>query len=611
MTSSERDAPGLPKLLLALDVLRGQLAQIRLPLDVVRVADSRHSVASALRQFDDYLLPRMRQNAAPLLAVVGGSTGAGKSTLVNSLLGERVTTPGILRPTTRSPVLVHNPHDGHWFSDDRVLPGLARGGSDSSSSLELVASTALPRGLALIDAPDVDSVVDENRSLAAQLLSAADLWLFATTAARYADAVPWQLLQDAARKHTQVALILGRVDPGAEEVEQDLAAMLADQGLAGAPIFMIPERLGSDGLLPETAVGPLARWLAHLAQDEGTRVHVIEATRDGVVDDLIVRSREFAGAIETQNAAAATLAGVVHGAYGHAAEQVRAATSDGALLRGEVLARWQDFVGTGEFFRAVEHRIGRVRDAVTGFFKGGGRQPAVPAQQAISHSLEAVIIDAVQAADERVLRAWQSDPAAATLLADLELAVPVAELRTRVAEQIRGWQGDVLALVGEQAAGKRSTARALSLGVNGLGVSLMIVVFASTGGLTGAELGIAGGTAVLAQRVLEGVFGDDAVRRLTRAAQDQLSLRVQQVLDQEATRFLARVDELGLPAPTGPLLAAADDVESAAQAERHERASRPAIAESVADSTTEGQLRGLDAPVAPSSPDLPDSEARP
>ena len=41
------------------------------------------------------------------------------------------------------------------------------------------------------------------------------------------------------------------------------------------------------------------------------------------------------------------------------------------------------------------------------------------------------------------------------------------------------------------------TARFLSLGVNGLGVALMVVVFAHTGGLTGVEVGVAGGTGVV------------------------------------------------------------------------------------------------------------------
>ena len=125
-----------------------------------------------------------------------GSTGAGKSTLVNSLIGRVVSRPGVIRPTTRSPVLVHNPADLDFFSSDRVLPGLARSfdQANDSSTLQLVAEPTLPQGLALLDAPDVDSVVSENRALASQLLAAADLWLFVTTAARYADAVPWDCL---------------------------------------------------------------------------------------------------------------------------------------------------------------------------------------------------------------------------------------------------------------------------------------------------------------------------------------------------------------------------------------------------------------------------------
>ncbi len=68
--------------------------------------------AGALRaQLDDYVLPRLRSQDAPLLTVVGGSTGAGKSTLVNSIVGQMVSRSGVLRPTTRSPVLVHHPDD--------------------------------------------------------------------------------------------------------------------------------------------------------------------------------------------------------------------------------------------------------------------------------------------------------------------------------------------------------------------------------------------------------------------------------------------------------------------------------------------------------------------
>ena len=104
--------------------------------------------------------------------------------------------------------------------------------------MRLVASAALYPGLALLDAPDIDSVVRANRELATQLLSAADLWLFVTTAARYADAVPWDLLREAAERGTSVAIVLDRVPPEAmEDIRSHLASMLREQGLAGAPLF--------------------------------------------------------------------------------------------------------------------------------------------------------------------------------------------------------------------------------------------------------------------------------------------------------------------------------------------------------------------------------------
>ena len=92
-------------------------------------------------------------------------------------------------------------------------------------------------------------------------------------------------------------------------------------------------------------------------------------------------------------------------------------------------------------------------------------------------------------------------------------------------------------LVSDEGMGKRSRARYLAFGVNGVGVALMIVVFAHTGGLVGAEVGVAGGTAVLAQRILEAVFGDDAVRRLAKRAKTDLDDRVEALMSGELVRF--------------------------------------------------------------------------
>src|SRR5690606_21617084 len=156
-------------------------------------------------------------------------------------------------PTTMSPVLVHHPDDGHWFGQDRLLPELERvsGSTNDPGALQLVPSESVPQGLAILDAPDIDSVEERNRTLAAQLLAAADLWLFVTSAARYADQVPWDFLKAASERSAAVAIVLDRTaDEALETVATHLARMLAARGLKDSPLFTVPERPVSDeGLL--------------------------------------------------------------------------------------------------------------------------------------------------------------------------------------------------------------------------------------------------------------------------------------------------------------------------------------------------------------------------
>ena len=172
------------EMLTALVQLHNVLQEAELPLDVPGAADQRTNRVEVVDQLEDYVIPRLMTIDAPLLTVVGGSTGAGKSTLVNSLVGTRVTEPGVLRPTTRSPVLVHHPDDAHWFGQERILPDLERTDRPTGdpAAIQLVPAESVPAGLAVLDAPDIDSVEERNRTLAAQLLAAADLWLFVTSA---------------------------------------------------------------------------------------------------------------------------------------------------------------------------------------------------------------------------------------------------------------------------------------------------------------------------------------------------------------------------------------------------------------------------------------------
>ena len=86
----------------ALARLREDVATVRLDLELPGAGEARRVRDDLAAQVNDYLLPRLRQMDAPVLMVVGGSTGAGKSTLVNSLVGAVVSAAGVLRPTTRA-----------------------------------------------------------------------------------------------------------------------------------------------------------------------------------------------------------------------------------------------------------------------------------------------------------------------------------------------------------------------------------------------------------------------------------------------------------------------------------------------------------------------------
>jgi hypothetical protein len=550
--------------IVSLERLRASLADAGLDLPLDGAAEHRENAAAAVRQIDDYIRPRLADLDAPLLAVVGGSTGSGKSTIVNALVGTPLTRVGVIRPTTRQPILVHAPADAGWFASDRILPGLARvrgaissagtpasaaGDSPAASrihELMLLAHDAVPASLAIIDAPDIDSVAADNRALATQLLAAADLWVFVTTANRYADAVPWKLLEGAAARSITVAVILNRVPPGAaDEVLPDLTAMLRERDLADAPVFVIEEQPLDDlGMLPPAAVAAPRDWLTAIAGDRAERTRIAARTLGGAIEDLDRRVAQIAEARQAQLDWISGVDAMAAADYQAAVDAVDEATRDGALLRGEVLARWQDFVGTTDFFRKVESWVSRTRDSVAAWIQGRP-SPVVDVETQIETGLHAVVVDEGGRAAAATWAGLQRSAAGRQIAQrHPELARQSTGFGDASAAMIREWQGALLQLVRDNAGNKRIKARVLSAGLNVLTVALMIVVFASTGGLTGGELLIAGGSAVLGQKLLETVFGEDAVRRLATEARRDLQQRVQQLFDAERARVTTALESL-------------------------------------------------------------------
>ncbi|GIG22829.1 hypothetical protein Cch01nite_35530 [Cellulomonas chitinilytica] len=416
-------------LLDAVKDLHRDVERTRFPLDLDGTASARQSRARLVDQLGEHLVPRLTELSAPAVVVVSGSTGAGKSTLVNSLVGREVSQAGVLRPTTRQPVLVHHPLDTELLSHHPVL-----------ESVQVVADENVPRGIALLDAPDLDSVLESNREQAHRLLEAADLWLFVTTAARYGDALPWKVLEAAVERGTSIAMVLNRVPPvSLPTVRGDLLERLRGHGLAGSPLFVVPDLGPHEGLLAPAVVAPVQRWLMMLAGPDRSRT-VIGRTLRGSLAALRPWVDELAEAVQAQADAAVRIGRALDEAVDGPAGQAAASLRGGALADGAVRARWAELTTDGAVLADVVRSSGRIRGSAR---DGRARSAAVaPLVEDLTRSAAASLA-AAGAHAEDVLRAALTGPGAPHGGASVDAAWSSEGLRrTRVHAadlSARGW----------------------------------------------------------------------------------------------------------------------------------------------------------------------------
>jgi energy-coupling factor transporter ATP-binding protein EcfA2 len=579
------------KLESALLALRHLIVEVPLHLEAPGVEEARAERRKLLSQIDDYLLPRLRQSGAPVLVALVGSTGAGKSTLMNSLVGAQVSNTGTRRPTTNSPVLACHPSDARWFAENVFLPtlprvrqkGLAMPGRDGL--LVLAENQGMPEGVALLDTPDIDSVVQAHREFAHQFLDASDLWLFMTSASRYADAAVWELLQQARERDASLAIVLSRVAPAsARQLGTHFDAMLEANGLAGVRRFMIVETVVTDGQLPPEVFGPVREWLEETVLDE-RRVAVLTQTMSGVLDTFRTRVPVLAAHVETQLTLRAELRAQVESSYAAALAEFEEATRNGSLLRGEILARWQDFTGTGDLLRMLQVRR-------TSRPSSRPRKRRIPARaralkEALRGGLETLVGSLADRAAEDTVATWQQGPAGAALVGEFAEAaagqpegspfaapagldfIPTAkaappperssgppgiaalarsspDLATRSARVISAWQDHVMQLVRDENVTKRSVARVVSFDEESLALVLTI-------GMLGYGAGdgpVTDGTSAVPQRLLTSLFGAGRLRDLSASARTDLHQKIRLLFDEETRRFSEIVNAAGAPQDT-------------------------------------------------------------
>ncbi len=228
-----------------------------------RLVDKRDWVVRTIR---GYLIPRIENPTGPMTAVFAGPTGAGKSTLLNSVANSDHSVAGPLRPTTRAPlVLASAAHaDGYASIGDvqcQVVVGRA----------------PILNELTLVDTPDIDSTSIEHRAIAETMIDNADVVVYVTSAGRYSDLVPWEVLRRAHSRGVPVVHVLNRIRSSSSGALPDYNSRLHSEGFRSGVVAVHEHHMARGAqTLPRVVIQELRDRL----------VDVVGARKAGSVDTV-------------------------------------------------------------------------------------------------------------------------------------------------------------------------------------------------------------------------------------------------------------------------------------------------------------------------------------
>lgn len=183
----------------------------------------------------DYARMAVRSLDESFLLVVVGEFNAGKSSFVNALLGTHVLPEGVTPTTDRIYMLVHGDE-----------PGQLEPTSDPFVSRMTYPLPSL-EGVALVDTPGTNAIIQQHQTLTEGFLPRADLVLFLTSTDRPFTESERQFLSLAARWGRSVVMVVNKADlletpEQAQQIEE-----FVEKGARGVlgmnpPVFLISAR---------------------------------------------------------------------------------------------------------------------------------------------------------------------------------------------------------------------------------------------------------------------------------------------------------------------------------------------------------------------------------
>lgn len=202
--------------------LRARFQDDLTAVSALRAVAARRPEVDRLAADLDRQLDRMERAAVITLI---GATGAGKSTMLNALVGRAVAVEGVDRPTTRQPV-IYAPRDADVGD---LLAGVAEQVGDGAGTVAVVRYDPSAGGpwtaQILIDAPDLNSIAETHRATVTALAERSDVLVVVLHRQSVVEEASVSFV-DAFSGRRRLVFVLNRTDELTPDAREDLLGQI-------------------------------------------------------------------------------------------------------------------------------------------------------------------------------------------------------------------------------------------------------------------------------------------------------------------------------------------------------------------------------------------------